>query len=70
MQDISTALVKVIADKKCSSLLAFIEVQDGIHIQQSKSEENSCGRLRDSRDINSNGQAMGIHVHRDIDTGI
>lgn len=32
MQDISTTLVKVIEDRKCASLLAFIEVKDGIYL--------------------------------------
>jgi len=70
MQDISTALVKVIEDKKCSSLLAFIEVKDGVHIQQSKSEKESSGRLCNQRDIITNGEALGIHLHRNSSAGV
>lgn len=53
MQDISQQLQQVIADKKCSSLLAFIVVENGLHIQESKSNEESCGGLCDKRDINT-----------------
>ena len=53
MQDISNQLQQVIADKKCSSLLAFIMVENGLYIQESKSDEESCGRLCDTRDINT-----------------
>lgn len=53
MQDISEDLTRIINDKQCSSLLAFIAVKDGLHIQESESEKESCGRLRDTRDSNS-----------------
>lgn len=55
MQDISNQLQQVIADKKCSSLLAFIMVENGLYIQESKSDEQSCGRLCDKSDINPDG---------------
>lgn len=54
MQDISRDLVKIIQEEKCSSLLAFIEVKNGVHLQESKPSEESRRRLRDTRNINSN----------------
>lgn len=53
MRDISEQLSKIIKDQKCSSLLAFIVVKDGIYIHESKSNEQPCGRLRDQRDIDT-----------------
>lgn len=53
MQDISTQLAEVIRDKQCSSLLAFIMVENGLYIQESESDKESCGRLRDTRDIDT-----------------
>lgn len=53
MQDISKDLSEIIRDKQCSSLLAFIVLRDGIHIHESESDEQSCGRLRNTRDINT-----------------
>lgn len=53
MQDISEDLTRIISDKQCSSLLAFIVVKDGIYIHESKSDEQPCGRLCDTRDINT-----------------
>jgi hypothetical protein len=54
MQDISSQLIQIMNEKKCSSLLAFIEIKDGLYIQQSKPDEKSSRRLRDKRDINPN----------------
>ena len=51
MQDISNALAEVMKKKRCSLLLAFIVVSDGIYLQQSKSGKKSSGRLRDTRNI-------------------
>ena len=51
MQDIGTQLSEVIKDKKCSSLLAFIVVENGLHIQKPEPDKKPCGRLRDTRDI-------------------
>ena len=53
MQDISNALTEVMKKKKCSSLLAFIVVSDGIYLQQSKSSKESSGRLRNKRNIHT-----------------
>lgn len=53
MVDISNNLSEIIKDKKCSSLLAFIVIKDGIHIQQSESGKESCRRLRDKGNINT-----------------
>jgi hypothetical protein len=53
MQDISTQLAEVIRDRQCSALLAFIVVENGLHIQESESDKESCGRLRDTRDIDT-----------------
>jgi hypothetical protein len=53
MQDISAQLSELIIDKKCSSLLAFIMVENGLRIQEPKSDKESGGRLRDTWDINS-----------------
>lgn len=54
MQDISNELTQIIYDKQCSPLLAFIVLRDEFHIQESKSNKESCGRLRDTRNLNSN----------------
>ena len=53
MQDISNQLSQIIQDKKCSSLVAFIVVKDGIHLQESEPNKEPCRRLRDKRDIYS-----------------
>lgn len=54
MQDISNELAQIIHDKQCSPLLAFIVLRDEFHIQESKSNKESCGRLRDTRNLNFN----------------
>ena len=53
MQDISAQLTEVIRDKQCSALLAFIVVENGLHIQESEPDKKPCGRLCDTRDINT-----------------
>ena len=53
MQDISAQLTEVIRDKQCSSLLAFIVVENGLYIQESKPDKEPCGRLCDTRDIDT-----------------
>ena len=53
MWDISNQLTEVIKDKQCSSLLAFIMVENGLYIQESESEKESGRRLRDTRDIDT-----------------
>ena len=54
MKDISAQLTEIIRDKQCSSLLAFIMVENGLCIQESESNKESSGGLRDKRDINPN----------------
>ena len=53
MQDISNQLTQIIKDKKCSSLVAFIMIRDGVCLQEPKSNKESRRRLRDKRDINT-----------------
>lgn len=53
MQDISKNLSKIIKDKQCSALLAFIVAKDGLYIQESKPNEKSGRRLRDTRNRNT-----------------
>lgn len=70
MRDISAALVKVIEDKKCSPLLAFIEVKDGIYLQESEPDAEPSRRLRDSGNINIDRKTVGIHLHGHSNTGV
>lgn len=63
MQDISQQLSKVMLDKECSAFLAFIVVEDGLHIQEPESKEQSCRRLCDKRNFHTDEQVMGIRVH-------
>lgn len=53
MQDISNQLTQIIKDKKCSSLVAFIMIRDGVCLQESKSNKESRRGLCDKRDINT-----------------
>lgn len=55
MKDISNQLIEVMKANKCSSLLAFMMVENnGIYIQQSKSDEENSGRLCDKSDSDTN----------------
>lgn len=62
MKDISQDLSNIITDKKCSSLLAFIMVKNGIYNEQSKSNEQSGRGLCDKRNMPTDGQVMGEHL--------
>ena len=70
MIDIAQDLQKIIQEKHCSPLLALIVIKDGICIQESESDEEFSRRLCDQRDINSDKQALGIHLHGDCDSRI
>ena len=68
MIDISSILAKEMKEKNCNALLALMTY--GIHISKSESSEESSGRLRDKRNINSDEQIMGIHLHGDSSTRV
>lgn len=53
MQDIGPQMAKIMKEKKCSALLAFMMIKDGLYIQESESDKESSGRLRDKRDIDT-----------------
>lgn len=70
MIDIGPELQRIIREKNCSSLLALIVVKDGICIQESESDKEFSRRLCDQGNINTDRQAMGIHLHGDSDSRI
>ena len=55
MRDISNELNQLIQDKQCSSLLAFIMVENNeLHLSESESCKEDCRGLRDKSDIDNN----------------
>ena len=65
MVDISGELHRIISETNCSPLLALIVIEDGLHIQESKSNKEFSRRLCDKRNLNTNQQAMRVCIHRD-----
>ena len=53
MQDIGPQLAEIMREKKCSALLAFMMIKNGLYIQESESNKESGGRLCHKRNIDT-----------------
>lgn len=62
MKDISQELRTLSDKEKCSELFAFMRLKDGVCFQESESSEQSCGRLCDTGNINTDQQIVGRHL--------